>query len=169
MMTLKERQRIRFTKIIMMTLKERRRIRFFKIINFCHQMIDLLNGATVQGIILDEESCRLTILNNLNHVPFSKYRRWRMKKYLDKSNSYIDKQELKNYLMKTQAFYDVWLQDIDFYANDYIPMDKIRLQKLYLNKLPKLPKLPVYLSESQRNRYLRYHNNPNKEKGKDKK
>ncbi|TDN09456.1 hypothetical protein CEE83_11435 [Lactobacillus crispatus] len=72
----------------------------------------------------------------------------------------------ENYLMKTQTFYDVWLQDIDFYANDYIPMDKLRLQKLYLNKLPKLP---VYLSESQRNRYLRYHNNPNKEKGKDKK
>ena len=152
--------------VMMMTLKERRRIRFFKIINFCHQMIDLLNGATVQGIILDEESCRLTILNNLNHVPFSKYRRWRIKKYLDKSNSYIDKQELKNYLMKTQTFYDVWLQDIDFYSNDYIPMDKLRLQKLYLNKLPKLP---VYLSESQRNRYLRYHNNPNKEKEKDKK
>lgn len=47
-------------------------------------MIDLLNGATVQGIILDEESCRLTILNNLNHVPFSKYRRWRIKKYMVK-------------------------------------------------------------------------------------
>ncbi|MEK3657517.1 hypothetical protein [Lactobacillus crispatus] len=75
---------------MMITIKERQRIRFFKIINFCHQMIDLLNGATVQGIILDEESCRLTILNNLNHVPFSKYRRWRIKKYLDKSNSYLD-------------------------------------------------------------------------------
>lgn len=146
-----------------MILRERQRIRFIKIISFCHQMIDLLNGATVQGIILDEESCRLTVLNNLNHVPLSKYRRWRIKKYLDKSNSYIDKQELKNYLMKTQAFYEEWLGDIDFYSNDYIPMDNLRLQKLCLNKLP------IYLSESQKNRYLRYHNNPNKEKGKDKK
>ena len=54
--------------VMMMTLKERRRIRFFKIINFCHQMIDLLN-AEVYGkraditAISDEGKAYLEVVN----------------------------------------------------------------------------------------------------------
>lgn len=120
----------------MTAFKETKMMRFIEIVNWCMQMDDVLNKSDIEE--LGEENRRLTVLYNLDDCPLSKFRRWRIKKYLDKSSWFTDKNLLQKYLIKTQSYYferlknDFW-RDFSLIAQTF--------QDLYEDKLP------LYLSK----------------------
>lgn len=117
----------------MMIFKETKIRKFIENVSWCMQMYDVL---TIEE--LGEENRRLTVLYNLDKCPLSKFRRWRIKKYLDKSS--FDRDVLQKYLIQTQKYYYERLKT-DY--GDYLPGIDLDIRVLYEDK----DKLPLYLSE----------------------
>ena len=78
----------------------------------CDQIVKLYdNPFTKENELLDDDSMRLTITNNLNNCFLSYFRRWRIHKYLNKFNSFHNKYLLRDYLAETACFYHILLCD----------------------------------------------------------
>jgi len=118
----------------MMIFKETKMRKFIENVGWCMQMYYVLKESTIKE--LGEENCRLTVLYNLDKCPLSKFRRWRIKKYLNKSS--FDRGLLQKYLIQTQKYYYERLKS-DY--GDYLPGIDIEIRVFYEDKLP------IYLSE----------------------